>query len=169
MKSKKSATVVTNAPILPARADDIPTVRNLLREYADTLDFSLDFQEFDRELASLPGEYAPPGGALLVASAEEAVAGCVGLRRLDDSTCEMKRLYVAAARRGHGLGAALAAAVIAEARRLGYARMRLDTVPGMETAQALYERLGFREIPPYRLNPVPGARFLELDLARVPT
>lgn len=168
MKSKKSVTVVTNAPIVPARADDIPTVRNLLRDYADSLEFSLDFQDFSRELASLPGEYAPPGGALLLARANGAVAGCVGLRRLDASTCEMKRLYVPAAWRGRGLGARLADAAVAEARRLGYARMRLDTVPGMEAAQALYERLGFHEIAPYRRNPVPGARFLELDLGRVP-
>jgi len=156
--------VVTNAHIVPARADDIPTVRNLLREYADALDFSLDFQDFARELASLPGDYAPPHGALLVAWVDGTVAGCVGLRRLDAGTCEMKRLYVPVAWRGRGLGAALAEAVVAHARLLGYRRMRLDTVPGMEAAQALYGRIGFREIPPYRRNPVPGARFLELDL-----
>lgn len=160
--------VVTNSQIVPARADDIPTVRSLLREYADALDFSLDFQGFARELASLPGEYAPPGGALLVARVDGAIAGCVGLRRLGGDTCEMKRLYVPAAWRGRGLGAALAKGAVVHARRLGYRRMRLDTVPGMETAQALYRRLGFREIAPYRRNPVPGARFLELDLGADP-
>jgi len=158
-------TVVTSPQIDPARAEDIPTVRKLLREYAAGLGFSLDFQGFEREVASLPGDYAPPAGALLVARDRGEVAGCVALRRLDAETCEMKRLYVRTPWRGRRVGAALAAAVVEEGRRVGYRRMRLDTVPGMETAQALYERLGFREIAPYRTNPVPGARFLELDLS----
>jgi putative acetyltransferase len=139
---------------------DLAEVRALFGEYADSLPFSLEFQDFDRELALLPGPYAPPRGALLLIRG----AGCVGLRPLDGTTCEMKRLYVRPAARGRGVGRLLAGAVIAEARRLGYARMRLDSTPGMESAQALYERLGFREIPPYRVNPVAGTRFFELEL-----
>jgi GNAT superfamily N-acetyltransferase len=139
---------------------DLEEVRTLFREYAASLPFALDFQDFDRELADLPGAYAAPRGALLLARG----AGCVGLRPLDETTCEMKRLYVRPSARGTGLGRRLADAVIAEARRLGYAHMRLDTVPGMDSAQFLYERLGFHEIPPYRPNPIPGARFLELEL-----
>ena len=139
---------------------DVEEVRLLFDEYAASLPFALDFQDFDREVADLPGAYAPPRGALLLASG----AGCVGLRPIDETTCELKRLYVRPSARGLGLGRRLAEAVIAEARRLGYARMRLDTVPGMDSAQSLYERLGFREIAPYRPNPVPGARFLELEL-----
>jgi len=157
-------TDVTKFDISAAATADIPVVQRLLREYADGLGISLDFQGFEQEVAGLPGDYTPPGGALLVARDGEAVAGCVALRRLDAQTCEMKRLYVRPAWRGRGLGAALAEAVAARARRLGYRRIRLDTLPGMETAQGLYERLGFREIAPYRTNPVAGARFLELEL-----
>jgi len=139
---------------------DLDEIRTLFREYAASLPFALDFQDFDRELAELPGAYAPPHGALLLARG----AGCVGLRPIDETTCELKRLYVRPSARGTGLGRRLAEAVVAEARRLGYEEMRLDTVPGMDSAQSLYERLGFREIPPYRPNPIPGARFLELQL-----
>lgn len=160
-------TSASDVEVGPAAPGELPAVRALLLEYADALDFSLDFQDFEGELASLPGEFAPPGGALLVARVHGEVAGCVALRRLDGRTCEMKRLFVRSRWRGRRLGGLLADAVIAEARRLAYARMRLDTVPGMEAAQALYESLGFREIEPYRTNPVPGARFLELDLERV--
>jgi ribosomal protein S18 acetylase RimI-like enzyme len=139
---------------------DVEEARLLLHEYAASLPFALDFQDFDREVADLPGPYAPPRGVLLLARE----AGCVGLRPIDETTCEMKRLYVRPAARGLGLGRRLAEAVIAEARRLGYVRMRLDTVSGMDAAQSLYERLGFREIAPYRPNPIPGACFLELEL-----
>jgi len=139
---------------------DVDEVRTLFREYASSLSFALDFQDFERELTELPGAYAPPRGTLLLARG----AGCVGLRPLDETTCEMKRLYVRRSARGTGLGRLLAEAVIDEGRRLGYARMRLDTVPGMEPAQRLYAQLGFREITPYRANPVPGVRFLELQL-----
>jgi putative acetyltransferase len=142
-------------------ADD---VRALLRAYAASLPFELDFQDFDRELAELPGAYAPPRGALLVARIEGVAMGCVALRPLTDDTCEMKRLFVLPAARGTGLGRHLAAAIVSEARRLGYARMRLDTTPGMETAQALYGELGFVETVPYTRNPVVGTRFLELEL-----
>jgi putative acetyltransferase len=147
-----------------ARPDHLADVRRLLIEYAAALPFALDFQDFDEELATLPGRYAPPGGTLLVGNVDGVVAGCVGVRRLDDETCEMKRLFVNENARGSGLGRVLAEASIAAARRLGYRRMRLDTVPGMETAQALYARLGFTEIDPYTVNPVPGARFLQLEL-----
>jgi GNAT superfamily N-acetyltransferase len=150
-------------PALVAVADtsDVEEVRLLFREYAASLPFALDFQDFDREVAELPGAYAPPRGALLLARE----AGCVGLRPIDETTCELKRLYVRPSARGRGLGRRLTEAVIAEARRLGYVGMRLDTVPGMDSAQLLYERLGFREIAPYRENPIPGARFLELELS----
>ena len=139
---------------------DVEETRALLREYAASLPFARDFQDFDRELAELPGDYAPPRGALLLARG----AGCVGLRPLDTTTCEMKRLYVRPPARGTGLGRRLAEAIVGEARSLGYARMRLDTVPDMAAALSLYAELGFREIPPYRANPIPGAVFLELEL-----
>ncbi len=143
---------------------ELGTVRALMRAYADSLPFDLDFQGFDQELAELPGAYAPPHGALLVARIDGLVGGCVALRRFDGDICEMKRLFVSPVARGNGLGRLLAEAIVDEARRLGYRRMRLDTTPGMETAQTLYEQLGFKEIPPYRHNPVAGTRFLELEL-----
>jgi len=139
-------------------------VRALLREYRDSLGFPLDFQYFEFELAALPGAYAPPRGALLLARVDGADAGCVALRPLDGDCCELKRLYVRPAHRRLGLGRLLAGAILAEARALAYARVRLDTVPGMETAQALYRDLGFTETAPYTANPVPGVRFLELEL-----
>jgi GNAT superfamily N-acetyltransferase len=139
---------------------DVDEVRALIREYAESLPFPLDFQGLDGELAGLPGDYGRPRGALLLARGE----GCVGLRPIDPTTCELKRLYVRPAARGTGLGRRLAEAAVAEARTLGYARIRLDTVPGMDAARSLYAALGFREIPSYRLNPVPGAVFLELEL-----
>ena len=139
-------------------------VRALLRAYADSLPFELDFQDFDRELADLPGAYAPPHGALLVARIGGEVSGCVALRPLTQEICELKRLFVQPTARGAGLGRRLMAAVVEEARRLGYGRMRLDTTPGMETAQKLYEDLGFEETAPYTHNPVAGTRFLELQL-----
>ena len=145
-------------------APDVEEVRELLRAYADALPFALDFQDFDRELAELPGAYAPPRGALLLARVDGAPVGCVALRPLDGETCEMKRLFVRATARGTGLGRLLVTAIVAEARALGYTRMRLDTTPGMEAAQALYAELGFRETEPYTHNPVPGTRFLALEL-----
>lgn len=149
----------------PARLpDEIRTVRALLREYEAELGVDLGFQGFDQELANLPGDYAGPRGALLLAEVDGAVAGCVALRGIDAETCEMKRLYARPAFRGRGVGRALAAAIMAEARHIGYVRMRLDTLPMMTEAQAMYERLGFTDIPPYRENPVPGSRYLELAL-----
>ena len=153
-----------DAHVSDADASDLETVRALFDEYAESLAFSLDFQDFAHELATLPGEYAPPRGALLVVRVEGTTCGCVGVRAFEGQACELKRLYVRPARRSGGVGRLLTEAAIERARELGYRRMRLDTVPGMERAQALYLALGFREIPAYRANPVPGARFLELDL-----
>jgi len=139
-----------------AVAEDVELVRALFREYADSLGLDLSFQGFEEELAALPAGY----DVLLVAGGE----GCVGVRPFDDGVCEMKRLYVRPSARGTGLGRRLAVAAVEHARALGYERMRLDTMPAMADAQALYESLGFVEIPPYRHNPVAGARFMELRL-----
>ncbi|MGB0036453.1 MAG: GNAT family N-acetyltransferase [Candidatus Acidiferrales bacterium] len=159
--------------IVPAVSKETITEASILfREYAAALTVDLTFQDFQKELASLPGEYAPPEGRLLIASIEPAVgsnsasgvAGCIGLRKIDAETCEMKRLFVRTDFRGMGVGRALALGVISAAREVGYLRMRLDTLPEMSQAQALYFSLGFKEIEPYRFNPIPGARFLELAL-----
>jgi ribosomal protein S18 acetylase RimI-like enzyme len=132
-------------------------VRSLLREYADAIGVDLSFQDFDSELADPLGFYE----LVLLAGDGD---GCVGLRRIDQLTCEMKRLYVRTTARGGGLGRRLAEAVIDEAKARGYQRMLLDTLPTMGAAQALYRSLGFRETEPYRHNPVPGAAFMELSL-----
>jgi putative acetyltransferase len=145
--------------------EDYAVAAALFRAYADALGFGLDFQDFQEELATLPGAYAEPRGCLLLAEVDGAPAGCIALRPLEGSeTCEMKRLYVSPDRRGSGAGRLLAGAVVAEARARGYRRMRLDTVPAMDAAIALYRSLGFREIPPYRYNPIPGALYFELAL-----
>lgn len=151
--------------ISPATPAEIPVVRELLLEYASSLGFSLCFQGFDRELAELPGAYAPPTGALLVARIDGAIAGCVGMRRLDDTICEMKRLYVRPThRRAGGVGRALADAIIAHARAR-YRAMRLDTIAAtMGAAIALYRSMGFVEIAPYYENPLPDAIYMELTL-----
>ena len=139
---------------------DLDEIRLMLREYAAWLEVDLCFQNFEQELAGLPGEYAPPRGRLLIAEG----AGCVALRAIDDETCEMKRLYVRPEHRGSGVGRRLIAAIIEEARGIGYGCMRLDTMPKMDSAQKLYASFGFRDIEAYRYNPEPGARFLELAL-----
>jgi len=144
---------------------DLCAARELFREYADGLGLDLGFQDFERELRDLPGEYAPPRGALFLAESDtDSYLGCVALRPLDGATAEMKRLYVRSAGRGHGLGRRLARQAIEEARRLGYRALRLDTLPSMTEAIALYRELGFREIAAYRHNPVPGALFFERPL-----
>jgi len=144
----------------------LAAVGTLFQEYADGLGVDLSFQGFDRELRGLPGAYAPPGGALWLARRGGHAIGCVALKALEPPlVAEIKRLYVRPEGRGLGLGRRLAEAAIDHARGLGYARLRLDTLPGMGQAQALYLALGFRAIAPYRFNPVPGAQFLELALA----
>ena len=139
--------------------------RELFLEYAQSLGFSLCFQSFDQELAELPGSYAPPEGRLLLAEYDGQLAGCVALHKLAPGICEMKRLYVRPQFRGKRLGRILIDRVIAEARQIGYQRMRLDTVePVMKDAVAMYRKIGFREIPPYCNNPIAGALYMELPL-----
>jgi carbonic anhydrase len=140
----------------------VAQVRALFLEYARSLDFDLCFQNFEEEVAALPGGYSPPQGRLLLALMADEPVGCVGVRRLAEGICEMKRLYVRAAFRRAGLGRKLCGRLVEEARLSGYSAMRLDTVPSMTEAIALYESLGFQRIGPYRENPVCGAIFFEL-------
>jgi ribosomal protein S18 acetylase RimI-like enzyme len=149
--------------------DGLLKVRCLFQEYADSIGIDLCFQGFEEELATLPGNYAPPAGRLLLALYEGELAGCVGLRKLDEGVCEMKRLYVRPAYRSFGVGRELTHRVIQEARIAGYDCMRLDSLPSMSRALRLYRELGFREIAPYRENPIEGAVFLELPLNRPPS
>jgi ribosomal protein S18 acetylase RimI-like enzyme len=154
----------------PRTAADFNQVRRLFRAYADWLGVDLCFQGFERELAELPGCYAPPRGRLLIAEAAGEVVGCVGLRPLEPGVGEIKRLWVEPGFAGRGIGRALAERIIADAGTLGYARLRLDTLPArMAAAQHLYASLGFREIPPYYHNPLDGVVMLELELAPTTT
>lgn len=144
--------------------DDAEIARGLFIEYAASLGVDLCFQDFERELKELPGEYSEPEGCILLAFLDSALVGCVALRRLTSDVCEMKRMYVRPAFRGKGFGRMLAQEIIAEARRRGYKKMKLDSLPAMTEAQALYRSIGFKEIGGYRLNPIQGAMFLELQL-----
>jgi len=149
--------------------EQISLARTLFQEYGASLGFSLCFQNFDKELAGLPGDYAPPNGRLLIAYLEGEAAGCVALHEFEPGISEMKRLYVRPAFRGKRVGLALANAIIAAAREIGYKKMRLDTVPSeMADAVKMYGRLGFKEIEPYRVNPQPGTMYMELDLTIPP-
>jgi putative acetyltransferase len=154
--------------ITPASPQELDAVRAIFQEYADSLGVDLCFQQFDEELATLPGEYAPPRGALFLASVDGEIAGCCALRPLDTAdypnAAEMKRLYVRKPFRNFGLGRQLAEATLDAAREAGYATVLLDTLDEMETARALYEELGFQEIPPYYHNPIPGAHYLKATL-----
>ena len=157
--------VLLKTPVSP---QDIDALRGIFREYADSLGVDLYFQQFDDELASLPGEYTLPRGALLMAIVNGELAGCCALRPMDaadyPNACEMKRLYVRSAFRGLGLGRQLAEAALDAARQAGYTSVLLDTLDDMEAARALYTELGFSEIPPYYHNPIAGAHYLKADL-----
>jgi putative acetyltransferase len=144
--------------------DDLTSVKRLFIEYAESLGFNLCFQDFDHELEELPGEYALPSGAILLARDDAQDVGCVALRRIDDSACEMKRLYVKPTHRRRGFGRRLAEEIILIARELGYRSMKLDTISSMVEAITLYRMLGFVETEPYRYNPMEDAVYLELRL-----
>src|SRR5712692_8826532 len=175
---KAQPTMPLNYPVTPvppmlkvltlAQAESpaqIAQARELFLEYAQSLGFSLCFQSFDQELEGLPGDYAGPDGRLLLAECGGQFAGCVALHKLESGICEMKRLYLRPQFRGQGLGRAMAERIIVEARQIGYQRMRLDTVePIMKDAVAMYRKLGFKEITPYRPNPITGAMYMELEL-----
>ncbi|MFL9947114.1 GNAT family N-acetyltransferase [Paraburkholderia agricolaris] len=151
--------------IYPARfPEQLEAVREIFREYAESLGVDLSFQNFESELAELPGKFAAPRGCVLLAQNNEDVVGCVAMRPLDESTCEMKRLYTRPSGRGQQVGRQLATLICRIARQAGYTRIRLDTLPDMHAAQQLYAQLGFKPIPAYVFNPIAGTIFLERDL-----
>lgn len=162
----KTTVKTDNVGISWARSlGQLAEVRALFLEYAQSLGFSLCFQGFDKEVAELPGMYAPPEGRLLLATVDNQAAGCAGLHKLESGVCEMKRLYVRPSFRGSGLGRRLAERIIAEARSIGYHKIRLDTITGkMDDAVRLYRQLGFKQIDRYRANPIRGALYMELEL-----
>lgn len=144
--------------------NDRDVVVSIFREYVSSPVANLDFQEYEAEFAGLPGKYAPPQGRLLLARECGTVLGCAALRRVDESACEMKRVYVRPAARGRNLGRRLVQAILNEAKIAGYSRVCLDVLPEFTAAQRLYESLGFVPAPPVSFNPVPGTRFLALAL-----
>ncbi|VEN75193.1 putative enzyme [Candidatus Desulfarcum epimagneticum] len=144
----------------------VAKVKALFQEYAESLGFSLCFQNFDQELADLSDHYSPPTGALFLARFENRFIGCVGVRPLEDGICEMKRLYVRPGHRGKQAGRKLSEAAVMAGRAMGYARMRLDTLKSMKSAHQLYASMGFKPIAPYRLNPLEGPVYMELDLKK---
>ena len=154
--------------IIPSSAQEWQATHEILRDYQASLDVSLDFQHFEAELADLPGAYAPPTGVILLALIDGAVAGCGGFRNLPDAddanACEMKRLFVRPVFRRFGLGRLLALDLIDRALVAGYSAVLLDTLDEMEAARGLHASLGFEEVPPFYFNPLPGARYLRLDL-----
>ena len=151
--------------IFPVETDeDLEIAKTLFVEYADSLGFDLCFQNFEKELANLPGEYVPPTGCLLLAKYQDKVAGCVALRKLSEGVCKGKRLYVRPQFRGLKIGRKLMEAIIAEARKMGYSAIRGDTVPSMQAAQVLHASLGFKEIKPNHCDPIKEAKFIELKL-----
>ena len=160
------SSAVKDLLIVPVESPkQISQAKELFLEYAQSLGFSLCFQNFDKELAELPGDYRPPDGRLLLAEIDGELAACVALHKIEDKICEMKRLYLRPQYRGRGLGRVLAETIITEARKIGYHRMRLDTVePVMKDAVGMYRKLGFREIEPYRANPMAGTLYMELQL-----
>jgi GNAT superfamily N-acetyltransferase len=150
---------------MPATTPEhLAQIRDLFTEYVDSLGFQLDFQDYQKEFDELPGEYTPPHGRLILALEGHTAVGCIALRKLDEKTCEMKRMYVRPEYRGKGIGRRLAEILIDEARGIGYMIMKLDTIATMKAAIALYRSMGFCDTCPYRYNPVEGATFMELRL-----
>lgn len=151
--------------IRAARPDEYPEAKRLVEEYVESLGVDLAFQDIERELTDFPGAYEPPEGSLLLARADGRPVGCVAVKSFEGDICELKRLYVRPAGRGAGVGRKLTEAAMEAAAGLGYRRMRLDTLPSMEAARALYGSLGFTEIAPYRFNPLAGTAFFERELS----
>ena len=156
---------MTTAFNIAESGEPLNTIRELFREYEQYIGVDLCFQDFENELKSLPGAYSRPQGRLYLIESGGEIAGCAALRKFDETACEMKRLYVRENFRGRGLGREAAELIVADARKIGYERMMLDTLPAMTEAIALYETLGFIKIPEYRQNPIVGAVFMEMKLS----